>query len=99
MELLSVQSEEELEQFLGKMFRSVGRGLKSAGKFIGKNVVPVLGPALRVLGGNLLRLIGRHMRGRHIGWRGRRTVAGGHLEATRVVGHWPRRAAAATLCP
>ena len=53
----------------------------------------------QVLGGNLLRLISRHMRGRHIGWRGRRIVAGGQLEATRAVGHWPRRAAAATLCP
>ena len=58
MELLSVQSEEELEQFLGKMFRSVGRGLKSAGKFIGKNVVPVLGPALKAIAKTALPLAG-----------------------------------------
>ena len=46
-QLLEVSSEAELEQFLGKLARSVGRGLKSAGRFVGKNVLPVLGPALK----------------------------------------------------
>src|SRR6185436_18412999 len=49
MELLSVQHEQELEQFLGSLVRSVGRGLKSIGKFVGKNVLPVIGPALKQL--------------------------------------------------
>ena len=40
------------------MFRSVGRGLKSAGKFIGKNVVPVLGPALKAIAKTALPLAG-----------------------------------------
>src|SRR4026209_2273353 len=31
MELLSVQHEQELEQFLGSLVKSVGRGLKSVG--------------------------------------------------------------------
>jgi hypothetical protein len=58
MELLSVQSEQELEQFLGKMFRSVGRGLKSVGKFVGKNVLPVLGPALKAIAKTALPIAG-----------------------------------------
>src|SRR5262245_51001054 len=37
MELLSAQNEQELEQFLGDVFRSVGSGLKSVGSFAMKN--------------------------------------------------------------
>jgi len=58
MELLSVQHEQELEQFLGNLVRSVGRGLKSVGKFVGKNVLPVLGPALKQLAKTALPLAG-----------------------------------------
>lgn len=58
MELLHVQSEEELEQFLGKMFRSVGRGLKAVGSFAMKRVVPVLGSALKQVAKTALPLAG-----------------------------------------
>jgi hypothetical protein len=47
LELLSVQNDTELEQFLGDMVRSVGKGLQAAGSFAMKNVVPVLGTALK----------------------------------------------------
>jgi hypothetical protein len=47
LELLSVQNDSELEQFLGDMVRSVGQGLRAAGSFAMKNVVPVLGTALK----------------------------------------------------
>src|SRR5262245_64773137 len=49
MELLSAQNEQELEQFLGGLFKKVGAGLKSVGKFVSKNVLPVVGPALKSL--------------------------------------------------
>jgi hypothetical protein len=35
-ELLEVSSEEEMDQFLGKLFKGIGRGLKKVGRFIGK---------------------------------------------------------------
>jgi hypothetical protein len=47
LELLSVQNDRELEQFLGDLVRSVGKGLKAVGSFAMKNVIPVLGPALK----------------------------------------------------
>jgi hypothetical protein len=47
MELLSVSSEQELDQFLGSLMKTVGRGLKSAGKFVSTKVLPVVGPALK----------------------------------------------------
>jgi hypothetical protein len=58
LELLSVQSEQELEQFLGNVFRSVGRGLRSVGSFVGKNVVPVLAPALKAIAKTALPIAG-----------------------------------------
>jgi hypothetical protein len=47
LELLSVQNDRELEQFLGDMVRGVGKGIQAAGSFAMKNVVPVLAPALK----------------------------------------------------
>ena len=53
MELLSVQNEYEMEQFLGKLVRSVGRGLKAVGKIalpalksLAKVALPIAGKAL-----------------------------------------------------
>ncbi|MEO7497682.1 MAG: hypothetical protein ABIT83_11365 [Massilia sp.] len=48
MELLSVSSEEELDQFLGKMFKSAWRGIKKVGSAVGKIAAP-LGGALKGL--------------------------------------------------
>jgi hypothetical protein len=58
MELLHVRNDQELEQFLGDMFRSVGRGLKAVGSFTAKNVLPVLGPALKQIAKTALPLAG-----------------------------------------
>ncbi|KSV91006.1 hypothetical protein [Sinorhizobium sp. GL28] len=58
MELLSAQNEQELEQFLGGLFKKVGAGLKSVGKFVGKNVLPVVGPALKSLAKAALPIAG-----------------------------------------
>jgi hypothetical protein len=58
MELLQVQNEQELEQFLGDVFRSVGRGLKTVGSFVAKNVLPVLGPALKQIAKTALPIAG-----------------------------------------
>ena len=58
-ELLSISSEEELDQFLGKMFKGIGRGLKKAGRFIGKRVLPVLGKGLKALGKVALPIVGK----------------------------------------
>ena len=58
MELLSVQHEQELEQFLGNLVKSVGRGLSSVGKFVSKNVLPVVGPALKQLAKAALPTVG-----------------------------------------
>ena len=49
MELLGVSNEDEMEQFLGKMFRGIGRGLKKVGRFIGRKVLPKIGGALKGL--------------------------------------------------
>jgi hypothetical protein len=58
MELLSVGRDQELEQFLGNLMKSVGRGLSSAGKFVSKNVLPVVGPALKQLAKTALPMAG-----------------------------------------
>lgn len=58
MELLHAEGEEELEQFLGSLVRTVGRGLKSVGSFAAKNVLPVLGPALKQIAKAALPLAG-----------------------------------------
>ncbi|SFD98638.1 peptidoglycan-binding protein [Nitrosomonas sp. Nm166] len=58
-ELLSISSEEELDQFLGKMFKGIGRGLKKAGRFIGRRVLPVLGKGLKTLAKAALPVAGK----------------------------------------
>jgi hypothetical protein len=58
-ELLSVSSEEELDQFLGKFFKRIGSGLKKAGRFIGKRVLPVLGKGLKTLAKVALPIAGK----------------------------------------
>lgn len=42
-ELLGVSSEEEMDQFFGKLFRKIGRGIRGAAKFLGKNAGPLSG--------------------------------------------------------
>ena len=58
MELLNVQNEQELEQFLGNMFRKIGSGLKAVGSFAANNVVPVLGSALKQIAKRALPIAG-----------------------------------------
>ena len=58
MELLGVSNEDEMEQFLGKMFRGIGRGLKKVGRFVGRKVLPALGGALKGLAKKALPFIG-----------------------------------------
>ncbi|MBS0390240.1 MAG: hypothetical protein JSR23_03660 [Proteobacteria bacterium] len=58
MELLSVSNEDEMEQFLGKLFRGIGRGLKKVGRFIGRKVLPVVGGALKGLAKKALPFVG-----------------------------------------
>lgn len=49
-ELLSVTSEAELDLFLGKVFKKVGRGLKKVGSAIGKGLKAVAKVALPIVG-------------------------------------------------
>lgn len=58
-ELLSVSSEEEMDQFLGKLFKRIGRGLKKVGRFVGKRVLPVLGKGLRSIAKVALPIVGK----------------------------------------
>jgi hypothetical protein len=58
MELLGVSNEDEMEQFLGKMFRGIGRGLKKVGRFIGRKVLPKIGGALKGLAKKALPFVG-----------------------------------------
>ncbi len=58
-ELLSVSNEEEMDQFLGKLFRGIGRGLKKVGRFIGRRVLPVLGKGLKALAKAALPAVGK----------------------------------------
>ena len=58
-ELLSLSSEDELDQFLGKFFKRIGSGLKKAGRFIGKRVLPVLGKGLKTLAKVALPIVGK----------------------------------------
>ena len=58
MELLSVSNEEEMEQFLGKLARGIGRGLKKAGRFIGRKVLPNIGGVLKGLAKTALPFVG-----------------------------------------
>ena len=64
MELLEVSNEEELDLFLGKLFKGVWKGLKKVGRFVGKAVRPlgkvfkfIAKKALPFLGGALGSLI------------------------------------------
>lgn len=59
-ELLSISSEEELDQFLGKLVKGAWRGIKKTGKFVGKIAKPLGGvlkgvakAALPIVGGAL----------------------------------------------
>jgi hypothetical protein len=77
-ELLSVSSEEELDQFLGKLFKGIGRGLKKVGRFIGRKVLPVLGKGLKSLAKVALPIAGKVL-GSFIPIPGVGTVIGGAL--------------------
>ena len=57
MELLSVASEDELDQFLGKLFTGAWKGLKQAGSAAGKLAGP-LGGALKGLAKKALPFVG-----------------------------------------
>jgi hypothetical protein len=58
-ELLSVSSEAEMDQFLGGLFKKIGRGLKKAGGFIRKRVLPVLGKGLKTFAKAALPIAGK----------------------------------------
>ena len=49
-ELLSLQGEEELEQFLGSLFKKIGGGLKKVFKPLGKILKPIAKVALPIAG-------------------------------------------------
>jgi hypothetical protein len=49
-ELLSLNGEEELEQFLGKMFKRIGRGFKTVFKPLGKILKPLAKTLLPIAG-------------------------------------------------
>ncbi|MCE3262096.1 MAG: hypothetical protein K0R43_1175 [Pseudoduganella sp.] len=53
MELLSVQSEADLEQFLGKMFKGIWRGIKKVAKPLGGVLKGIAKKALPFVGGAL----------------------------------------------
>ena len=57
MELLGVASEEELEQFLGNVFKSVWKGVKKVGSTIAKVAKP-LGGALKAMAKTALPFVG-----------------------------------------
>ncbi|HRO60964.1 MAG TPA: hypothetical protein PK177_17660 [Burkholderiaceae bacterium] len=58
MELLEISDEEEWEQFLGKVFKKIGRGIKKVGRFVGRKVLPKLGGALKGLAKKALPFVG-----------------------------------------
>jgi hypothetical protein len=57
MELLSVSNEEELEQFLGNVFKGVWKGIKKVGSAIGKVAKP-LGGVLKGIAKTALPFVG-----------------------------------------
>lgn len=77
-ELLSVSNEAELDQFLGKLFKGIGRGLKKVGRFIGKRVLPTLGKGLKAIGKVALPVVGKAL-GSFIPIPGVGTAIGGAL--------------------
>jgi uncharacterized protein (DUF697 family) len=56
-ELLSISSEEELDQFLGKLFKRVWKGVKKVGRFVGKIASP-LGKVLKGIAKKALPFVG-----------------------------------------
>ena len=56
-ELLTVSSEEEMDQFLGKLFKGAWRGLKKVGRFVGKVARP-LGGILKGIAKKALPFVG-----------------------------------------
>lgn len=56
-ELLEISDEEELDQFLGKLFKRAWRGLKKVGSFVGKVARP-LGGVLKGLAKKALPFVG-----------------------------------------
>ncbi|MGR9108002.1 MAG: hypothetical protein ACU843_13820 [Gammaproteobacteria bacterium] len=77
-ELLSVSSEEELDEFLGKLFKRIGRGLKKFGRFVGKKVLPTLGKGLKAIAKVALPVAGKVL-GSFIPIPGVGTAVGGAL--------------------
>lgn len=77
MELMSVASEEELEQFLGKMFKGIWKGVKKVGSVIGKVAKP-LGGVLKGLAKTALPFVGKAL-GSFIPIPGVGTMIGGAL--------------------
>lgn len=57
LELLSVASEEELDQFLGKLFKGAWKGVKKVGRAVGKIAKP-LGGVLKGLAKKALPFVG-----------------------------------------
>jgi hypothetical protein len=57
MELLEVSSEAELDRFLGKMFKSVWKGVKKVGSTLGKVARPLAG-ALKAVAKTALPFVG-----------------------------------------
>ena len=57
LELLSVSSEAELDQFLGKLFKGAWKGIKKVGSVVGKIAKP-LGGVLRAVAKKALPLVG-----------------------------------------
>jgi hypothetical protein len=57
-ELLNVRNDQEWEQFLGDVFKTIGKGVKAIGSFAAKNVLPVVGPALKQIAKTALPIAG-----------------------------------------
>lgn len=57
MELLTVSSEAEMDQFLGKMFKGIWKGIKKVGSFVGKIAKP-LGGVVKFVAKKALPFVG-----------------------------------------
>ena len=57
-ELLNVRNDQEWEQFLGDVFKTIGKGVKAVGSFAAKHVLPVVGPALKQIAKAALPIAG-----------------------------------------
>lgn len=58
LELLAVSNDAEMDQFLGKLFKGIGRGLKKVGSFLGKKVFKPVGRALKSVAKKALPFLG-----------------------------------------